>query len=83
MVDFEQVNVGRVVVTKGVTYLNKPTVKCCRYFQYVCPFLTVQKIKGIFVTLVNAQMSLTIVTNNSILDVLGVLDTALSHALNG
>ena len=79
-----------MVVTKGVPYLNKPKVKSCifsvcRSFSYhsEADLDSATSEMKFFVTLVNASKSLTNVINSSILDVLEVLDTPLTHALNG
>ena len=79
------------VVTKGHTYLNKPVALSfaplyllgiahqgcfCALVRGTCRSPATSKMK-LFVTLLNGFQSLTNVTKNYILDVMGVLDPSL------
>ena len=79
------------MVTKGHTYLNKPVALSsaplfllgiahqgcfCALFRGICRAQETSKIE-LFVTLFNGFQSLTNVTKNYILDVMGVLDPSL------
>ena len=80
-----------MVVTKGHTYLNKPVALSfaplyllgiahqgcfCALFQGICRATAMSKTE-FFATLLNGFQSLTNVTKNYILDVMGVLDPSL------
>ena len=80
-----------MVVTKGHIYLNKPVALIfaplylsgiahqgcsCALFRGICRASATSKIE-LFVTLLNDFQSLTNVTKNYILDVMGVLDPSL------
>ena len=80
-----------MMVTEGHTYLNKPVALSfatlyrlgiahqgcfCALFRGICRAQATSKIE-LFVTLFNGFQSLTNVTKNYILDVMGVLDPSL------
>ena len=84
-------NLSCMVVTKGHTYLNKPVALSfaplyllgiahqgcfCALFRGICRAPATSKME-LFVTLLNDFQSLTNVTKNYILDVMGVLDPSL------